>query len=277
MIHTTKLFFVFTLSFVFMSCSNWTLNKTIQLYEDGKYDEAEAKCNKLSSQDWRYNLLMGLIREKKEKEYGANSYWYFVNCFSQNPERTTYKINQFTVSYSQALYYCLQDIADYGKYKDELPPYGIGKRRTEKEQVDFLASLVKPVQQDPVYADVFAQYICVFYQWAKEYQDAEKWCDYLMSLNQKKGLFQKARIYDRAGRTTKAKEAYWDYLSYYPDDSQVMWLLSSLYTPYEYDKNSYKFKYNASEDQFYHSLKRRSAQLGYKPAVEWCKKNGIDY
>ncbi len=284
MIHTTRLLLFLTLPLVFISYSNWTLNKTVQLYEEGKYYEAETKCYKLLSrdkQDWRYNLLMGLIKENNEKGYGGNSYRYFVNCFSKNPERTTYKISHFTISYSEALYYCLQDIADYGKYKSDSQkqlPYGIGDGRTEKEQVDYLASLVKPVRQDPVYADVFAQYICVFYQWAKEYQEAEKWCDYLITLNHKKGLFQKARLYHRAGRTTKAKEAYLDYLAFYPDDARVMWLLSTLYAPYEYDSELNNLYYNkASGGQYSLSLKRRSAQLGYKLAIEWCKRYGIDY
>lgn len=284
MIHTTKLFFVFTLSFVFMSCSNWTLNKTIQLYEEGKYDEAEAKCSKLLSrdyQDWRYNLLMGLIQQKQGQGHGIPVH-YLTIFFSKNPERTTYEIsNQFTIAYQEALYYYLSSIYDFGHnliYDGEHVLPRIDDRKTEKEQVDYLSSLVEPVRQDPVYADVFAQYICVFYQWAKEYQDAEKWCDYLMTLNQKEGMFQKARIYHRAGRTTKAKEAYRDYLSYYPDDSVVMWLLSTLYAPYEYDSELNNLYYNkASGGQYSLSLKRRSAQLGYKLAIEWCKRYGIDY
>ena len=243
------------------------LEKAERCFLKGAYYDSEKYCLKAldkDEKDWRSELVLYLI----DCQLNRSKLEHLKLYLEKNYRLEDYLFAGSVYSYKDVM----NGYADecYSSIKRKSSPAAV--KKIYCRQLEEAASIALKHQPNNEKLLKITAFSCCL---AGEYSKAEKYAELLTRESKEQGCFAYGYIYGREGRTALAKELYQEVLRLNPNNSSALWNLANLY----YDSRAGIPSNSRNNKDFQMSLDLRAlaAKSGLELAMDWCRKNHIDW
>lgn len=242
--------------------------KAERSFKKGNYSDAEKTCLKAikeNENDWRCYFVLYQISQFQDK----SSTDYLKNFLQKNSRCESLSFNGESFTYDRVVVeYAAKEYSIINKKK----LYSETSKKAAYNRLIDVATIA--LAKRPHNKDVLEK-LAIGSCLMKEYRNAEIYAKRLCDESEESGQFALGFLYGLEGRTSLAKQSYNAVLSINPNNSSALWNLANLYydsregVPYDSESNR--------DFQKSLELRIRAARCGSSKAIEWCKRNKIDW